>query len=58
MLREAVHVDAWIEQRRDSYTYCVTLMCELPGVSRSGVHGARTAGIGAFTARVEPSPRE
>ena len=56
MLREAVHVDAWIEQRRDSY--CVTLMCELPGVSRSGVHGARTAGIGAFTARVEPSPRE
>ncbi len=56
MLREAVHVYAWIEQRRDSY--CVTLMCELPGVSRSGVHGARTAGIGAFTARVEPSPRE
>lgn len=30
---------AWIEQHRDSYS--VTLMCQLLGVSRSGVHAAR-----------------
>jgi putative transposase len=30
---------AWIEAHRDSYS--VTLMCQLLGVSRSGVHAAR-----------------
>jgi transposase InsO family protein len=30
---------AWIEQHRDSYS--VTLMCQLLGVSRSGLHAAR-----------------
>jgi transposase InsO family protein len=30
---------AWIEQHRDSYS--MTLMCELLGASRSGVHAAR-----------------
>ena len=30
---------AWIEQHRDSYS--ITMMCELLGVSRSGLHAAR-----------------
>lgn len=33
---------AWIERHRDSYS--VTLMCQLLGVSRSGVHAARVRG--------------
>ena len=36
---------AWIEQHRDSYN--VTLMCQLLGVSRSGVHAARVRSASA-----------
>ena len=42
---------AWIETNRDSYS--VTLMCQLLGVSRSGVHAARVRGASARARRDE-----
>ncbi|HXF46839.1 MAG TPA: IS3 family transposase [Burkholderiaceae bacterium] len=43
---------AWIEQHRDSYS--ATLMCQLLGVSRSGVQAARGRGASARARRDEP----
>ena len=42
---------AWIEEHRDSYS--VTLICQLLGVSRSGVHAARVRGASARARRDE-----